>query len=41
MKARGFKRFEAWLHPDDFPAVRKLVDRLQMLRTVDRVIKKR
>lgn len=41
MKERGFKRFEAWVHPDDFPAVRKYVTRLQMARAVERVVKKR
>lgn len=41
MKERGLKRFEAWVHPDDFPAVRKYVTRLQMIRAVDRAVKKR
>lgn len=41
MRERGFKRFEAWVHPDDFPAVRKYVTRLQMARAVERVVKKR
>lgn len=27
MRARGLKRFEAWLHPEDWPAVRQYVDR--------------
>lgn len=33
MKARGLKRFEAWLHPGDWPAVRALIDRLTKKRS--------
>lgn len=32
MKARGFKRFEAWVHPDDAAKVRAYVDRLNKRR---------
>lgn len=27
MKSRGLKRFEAWVHPDDLPAVRQYIER--------------
>lgn len=27
MRSRGFKRFEAWLHPLDWPLVRKYIER--------------
>jgi hypothetical protein len=27
MKSKGFKRFEAWLHPLDWPAVRTYIER--------------
>jgi hypothetical protein len=32
MKERGFKRFEAWVHPDDFEKVAALVARLRRKR---------
>lgn len=32
MKAKGFKRFETWLHPEDWPVVRKYIDRLNKKR---------
>lgn len=32
MRFRGFKRFEAWLHPEDWPKVRTLIDRLNKRR---------
>lgn len=32
MKAKGFKRFEAWLHPEDWPKVRELIERLTKKR---------
>jgi hypothetical protein len=28
MKAKGFKRFECYVHPEDWPGVRKYIDRL-------------
>lgn len=27
MKALGMKRFEAWVHPEDWPAVRAYIER--------------
>jgi hypothetical protein len=27
MRERGFKRFEAYVHPDDWPAVRDYIER--------------
>jgi L-alanine-DL-glutamate epimerase-like enolase superfamily enzyme len=35
MKAQGFKRFEAWVHPDDFEKVATLVAKLRRKRTPD------
>lgn len=32
MKGRGLRRFEAWVHPEDAPKVRALVDRLNRKR---------
>lgn len=33
MKRKGFKRFEAWLHPLDWPAVRAYIDRKNRSRS--------
>lgn len=33
MKEKGFKRFEAWVHPDDAPKVRAYVERLNKKRS--------
>lgn len=32
MRERGFKRFEAWVHPEDLKRVRKLIERLNRKR---------
>lgn len=32
MKARGFRRFECWIHPDDLEKVRAYVERLSKKR---------
>ncbi len=32
MKAKGLKRFEAWVHPDDAAKVRAYVERLNRKR---------
>jgi len=36
MRALGFKRFEAWVHPGDAAKVRKYVDRLNKQRETKR-----
>lgn len=36
MKAKGFKRFEAWVHPEDAPKIRGYVERLNRRRGGDR-----
>lgn len=36
MKERGLKRFEAWVHPDDFEAVRAYIDRKNMARKIQK-----
>jgi hypothetical protein len=33
MHARGFKRFEAWVHPEDWPAVREYIERKNRKRS--------
>jgi len=33
MRSRGFKRFECYVHPDDWPKVRKYMDRLTKRRS--------
>lgn len=33
MRGLGFKRFEAWLHPLDWPAVRKYIERKNKQRS--------
>lgn len=35
MHALGFKRKEVWIHPDDWPAVKKLVNKLTKKRSED------
>jgi hypothetical protein len=32
MKKKGFKRFECYVHPEDWPQVRKYMDRLNKRR---------
>lgn len=32
MKEKGFKRFEAWVHPEDAAKVRAYIDRLNKRR---------
>jgi hypothetical protein len=33
MRSLGFKRFEAWLHPLDWPMVRKYIERKNKQRS--------